>query len=128
MDRSRPLRSNPEQVLAWRRRAQARLRARGGLPKVGASKRRQKAAEARFRRALQDRSGGWCEILSPACPAGAHAGVDPHHLCHADRDRGVHDPARGLWVCRAAHDWIETHPQESYRLGWLIRDDGGPAT
>jgi len=92
------------------------------LAPVGARKRRTLAAEAAFREALRERSGGMCEVSTPACPPGPHPGCDPHHRCHADRDRGVHDPERGLWACRLGHDWIETHPAESYAVGWLLRD------
>lgn len=84
---------------------------------------REKPALDAFREALRARSGGLCEVRTPACPLGPHFGCDPHHRCHADRDRGVHDPERGLWVCRVGHDWIETHPAESYRAGWLIRGE-----
>lgn len=91
----------------------------GGLRRVGARKARTRGAEAQFKRALQDRSKGWCEVLTPACPTGLHAGSDAHHVCPSDRDRNVHDPDRGLWLCPAAHRWVHANPQSARRLGWL---------
>ena len=88
---------------------------------------REEAARKAFREALAYRSGGMCEVSTPACPPGPHRGHDGHHLCHADKASGVHLPSRGLWVCRLGHDWIEQHPAESYARGWLIRASDGAA-
>ncbi len=98
------------------------LRSRTPLRKVGARKLRESAAERRFRRAVRDRAKGWCEILSPSCPVGLHAGGHAHHVFPSDRDKGVHDPARGLFLCFPAHDWVHLHPVESRRLGWLMKE------
>ena len=114
MKRSAPRRRTPL------RRGTSQLK-RSRLNPVGKKAKREARDLARFRLALHLRSGGFCEAHTPACPPGRHEGCDPHHLCHADRDRGLHLPSRGLWVCRPGHDWIETHPALSYEAGWLLK-------
>lgn len=95
---------------------------------------RDEADRAEFARQLEDRSEGWCEaterlrIVAPelalkVCTTGIlHKGTDPHHLFPEDRDRGVHDPSRGLWLCRHAHDWAHDHPRLAKSYG-LLRPD-----
>ena len=100
------------------------LRSRTPLRPVGRKARREASALDAARRILRERSEGLCEMRTPACPPGPHPGCDPHHLCHADRDRAVHDPERMRWVCRAAHEYAETAP-DRYERGFLWRDDGG---
>ena len=115
MKRSAPLRRTPL------RRGTSQLK-RSRLNPVGKKANREASDLARFRLALHLRSGGFCEARTPACPPGVHEGCDPHHLSHADRDRGVHLPERGLLVCRQGHDFIEQHPAWSYEQGYLLRD------
>lgn len=130
-----------EQVRAWQRKP------RKPLPKVGPAKRRTLAAERAAKAALVARSGGRCEafgirytvphvtvateddllmdvpVLVEVCgQTTAHPGLDPHHLWTSDRDRNVHDPARMLFVCRAAHNWIDAHPDAARELGLYKRD------
>ena len=91
------------------------------LNKKGRKARREESALAAFRAALRTRSRGLCEL---DC---GRLGTDAHHCCPADRDRGVHDPDRGLFLCRWCHNRVHSHPAESYRRGWLLVDDGGKA-
>jgi hypothetical protein len=95
---------------------------RSRLSPVGKRKLAARPAEREFRHALQLRSGNWCEVATPACPPHRHEGCDPHHLWTSDRDRGIHDPERGLWVCRLGHDWIGLHPALAREWGWYKRD------
>lgn len=98
---------------------------RGGrLAAVGRKARREAPALREFRRVIRERSGGACEIrVSPYCSGRMdHA----HHCCPADRDRGVHDPERGLGLCAACHAHVHAHPERSYRWGHLIRDQIQP--
>lgn len=74
-----------------------------------------------FREGLRARSGGWCEIRTPACPRGDHPGGHPHHRWPSDRDCGLHDMTRGIWVCPRGHDWIHAHSKFARILGWLRR-------
>lgn len=98
------------------------LRRKTRLRSVGAKARREAPSLAAFRAALEARSGGWCEARTPACPPGMHPGHHAHHCAPSDRDRGVHDPARGLWLCFPAHAFVHREPAVSYRNGWLLRD------
>jgi hypothetical protein len=91
--------------------------------------------ERRFSAILRDR--GWCEAAGLTYDGEAvcsvrwpHAGSDPHHVWPEDRDRGVHDPARGKFLCRAAHDWVHANPRRAKTLGLLrpdVRTDPGGA-
>ena len=92
------------------------------LRSVGARKRRTMAAEQAFRVALRERSGGRCEVVTPACPQGWHLGAHAHHIYPSDRDRGVHDPNRGLFVCADAHSAIHNMPSWSRARGYLLHD------
>lgn len=92
---------------------------------------REREARARFSQALEDRSGGICEA-SNVCDsfgrricgrAGRHEGADPHHVWPEDRDAGLHDPARGKWLCRVAHRYVHAFPHEGSRLGLLRPPD-----
>lgn len=106
---------DPEKVRAWQQRSRRRL------PAVGAKTRREAAALADLRTAVHQRSGGWCEVATPACPLHRHPASDVHHVWTSDRDRGVHDPDRALHVCRPAHDWIGRYPNEAEARGWAAR-------
>lgn len=117
MKRNKPLRANPAKTRAWQDRS------RRPLAKVGAKTRREAADLAAFRRALKARAGGRCEIrVSPECTG---IGTDAHHMAPSDRDRGRHDPERGLWLCRAG--WVHRFPERAYEWGYLLKDDGGNA-
>jgi hypothetical protein len=75
---------------------------------------------ALFALALHARSGGFCEVSTPACPPGRHEGHHAHHI-RLRSQGGGHDPANGLLVCAASHRWIHDHPAISYANGWLER-------
>lgn len=74
-----------------------------------------------FRTAIAQRSRGLCELATPACPVGPHPAAHAHHVAPSDRDRGLHDPARGLAACAVGHSYVHANPAESYQRGWLIR-------
>lgn len=115
MKRGGRLRSDPAKVRAWQDRS------RRALPKIGRKARREAPDIASFRAAVKYRAGGWCETPTPACPPGRHEGAHAHHVWPSDRDRGIHDPARGLYVCFAAHRWIHAHTGAAQAHGWLGR-------
>lgn len=99
-------------------------RRRTPLRSVGRKAQREEPALSRFREIVHART--WCELNTPACPPSRHEGHHAHHVCIADRRRGVHDPDRGLLACADGHRYVHDHPAESYERGWLIRD-GVPA-
>lgn len=83
----------------------------------------------RFRAALEARV--WCEAAGsyahgrPICGTlDRHEGTDAHHLWPEDRDRGVHDPDRGLWICRTAHQWAHANPAMAAEMRVLRPIDG----
>ena len=44
--------------------------------------------------------------------------IDPHHVKR--RSQGGQDTVENLIsLCRAHHDWVHAHPDESYQLGFL---------
>ena len=44
--------------------------------------------------------------------------IDPHHIKR--RSQGGEDTIDNLIsLCRAHHDWVHQHPDESYQLGFL---------
>ena len=92
------------------------------LAQMGRKALRERDALKAFREALAFRSGGMCELRTPACPAGEHRGHHAHHQAPSDRDRGVHLPSRGLWACADGHRYLHANPAESYERGWLLRD------
>lgn len=119
--RSRLKRPTVDQVRAWERKP------RKPLPKIGPKAKRERRDLDAFREALRERSGGECEgpASVPHDQRGRHFGCDPHHLFPSDRACGVHDPERGLWVCRTLHDWIDANPHLAEDLG-LLRPYGDP--
>lgn len=96
---------------------------RGKPPrKVGRKGEREADAIAAFRSALYERSAGWCEAMNVpnVCTTrGWHRGSEPQHLWPEDRDRGMHVPSRGLWLCHAAHAWAHANPEEAAVVGLL---------
>lgn len=97
------------------------LRSRTPLAKVGRKARREASALDAFRRACRERSEGLCEVgWWPVCE---RWGSMAHHRAPSDRDRGIHDPARGLWTCGPCHDHIHRNPAVAYERGWLIRSE-----
>lgn len=129
MKRSPLKRPTLAQVVAWQPKPRRRIRARGkkALRTAG--------DERAFRSALQHRSMGYCEatervanladfrVVHTVCGTGIlHAGTDPHHLWPEDRRRGLHDPERGVWLCRRAHEWVHANPRRARELG-LLRPD-----
>lgn len=91
--------------------------------KPGRKAQREAPALAIFRDAVASRY--WCEaggLLAdgvPVCSSAAHRGVEAHHVWPEDRDRGVHDPERGLWLCARAHRWAHDHPKLASVAGLL---------
>jgi hypothetical protein len=113
---------------------------RGGpLRPVGARGKRLRAGMDSARRVVKERSAGWCEVWQSwadaprtsadgpfphtdrlLCASGMpHLGVHAHHVWPEDRDRGVHDPARIVWVCADAHRTIHENPARAQELGWF---------
>lgn len=68
------------------------------------------------RRAVEIRSGGWCEAGTPDCPSGRHRGEHVHHVVPRSRG-GVHDPANLKMLCRAAHEFAHAHPNWARQHG-----------
>src|SRR5262249_55259452 len=95
------------------------------LRQQGRKVEREKDALAVFRLELKAR--GWCEAQGMADSYGQpvcgqtrlHRGSHAHHVWPEDRDRGVHDPARALFLCSVSHSWAHTHPADAKRLGLL---------
>lgn len=113
--------ASPEQIRAWNekpRKPLARSRLKQGK---GAKARREEPALDAFRAALIERSGGECESpYAVACGTSArHRGDHCHHVEPNDRDRGVHDPDRGLYLCARSHAWAHAHPVTAAVLGLL---------
>lgn len=93
------------------------------------AKREQNALDA-AREILKARSRCRCEIdiyglFAPCGRAYGHEGQHPHHVWPEDRDAGLHDPTRMLWVCAAGHRWIHDHPADASRLGLLRPTERG---
>lgn len=89
------------------------------------AEREQPALDA-FRDALRDRM--WCEAADlidtdtdlPVCGRyGRHDGAHAHHMWPEDRDRGVHDPNRGKWLCTVSHRWTHHWPEKAGVIGLL---------
>lgn len=104
----------------------------------GQKARREEDAWAACKAAVIERSHGYCEAwdaISPrwgsasdaafdawsrgGCSSYRHEAADPHHVWPEDRDRGIHDPARVLALCRRSHDWAHDHPAHASALGLL---------
>lgn len=72
---------------------------------------------------LITRSRGLCEI--GAVCGGFAEGVDPSHRIAKGMGgtslASVNAVTAILWACRADHDFVESHPEESYAAGWKIK-------
>lgn len=110
---------DPEKFYAWQQRSRKPLK-RTPLAKVGRKARREMEALAYFRSQVRTRAGGMCELRTPDCPTHEHPGAHAHHIAPADRDRGVHDPARGLFACAPGHSWVHANPEQARRRGLLM--------
>lgn len=99
------------------------IKRRTPLRQVGARKARTLAAEREFRLKVRANAGNCCQAHTPVCPTAQHEGHHAHHRAITDRRLGIHDPARGLWCCADAHQYIHANPAESYRKGWLLRSN-----
>ena len=95
------------------------LRSTKPIPKLGAKALRESEALTAFRAVVHARQ--FCELQTPACPPGRHAGHHAHHVWPSDRRIGIHNPQRGLLACWAGHAWVHDHPEISYERGWLGR-------
>lgn len=140
------LRRDPVKIAAWLRKPRKPITRTALRRGPGRKAQRERPALDRFRETLRARNDGYCEgpngativvdgqrryvdvphanVWTTPGTIGRHPGCDPHHLFPEDRDRGVHDPARGLWLCRPCHDWIDAHPAWAHQLGLLRPDDG----
>lgn len=98
------------------------------LASVGPKGRRERSLLDRCRTTVKDRADGMCEawqhhlelVVSypdQDCPPRPHLGGELHHLWASDRDRGLHDPARCVWLCSVAHLWVDREPSEASRAG-----------
>lgn len=86
-------------------------------------------AERLFPYVVQAAAGGRCETawtLRPTtgwvCHASRHDGHIAHTLFPNDLEAGIYDPARAIWICWAAHDWIFTNPADAHQCGLLNPD------
>ena len=123
MKRGKP----PERKTALRR-GDSKLK-RSRLNPIGRKAQRERAALDDFRLALSTRHGGQCEamLFTPiVCSLSPHAGSDAHHVFPEDRDAGRHDPDRGLYLCRLAHQWAHNNPASAKSVG-LLRSPLPPA-
>lgn len=102
-------------------------KARRRLRQRGAKTRRESQALIRARREIQERSAGLCEARKLGiCGARVqHLGAHAHHVHPEDRDRGVHDPKRMLWLCPQAHAYAHNNPAKAKDLG-LLRPEETP--
>lgn len=78
---------------------------------------------------VADRSAGFCEVC------GARAGTNIHHRAPrgmGGTKRNIHTCEWLLHVCGSGttgcHGYIETHRDEAYEKGWLLRRNAGPDT
>lgn len=117
MKRSPLKRPTAAQVAAWQRRARRPIARRGRKAK------REASAIARFRREVRARAAGWCEAWDlkwpSICDARQHLGDTAHHVWPEDRDRGVHEARRGVWLCAPAHRWVHEHPADAALVGLM---------
>jgi hypothetical protein len=104
------------------------LKRGGRINPIGRKARREREALEFFRDEVCRRDNGVCRAAMLRGPRnallvcgrrGLHAGTEAHHMWPEDRDRGIHDPERGLWLCTHAHRWAHEHPAEAAVLGLL---------
>lgn len=114
MKRSRPprrrteLTADPAKVQEFRRRSTWDRKGR----------KRENPALRRAKRDVRSRSRGRCEARVPdVCTGRAeHA----HHVLRRGQG-GADELGNLLDCCRACHEWIHAHVDESYERGWLRR-------
>lgn len=121
LERRAPLRADPDRVRAWQ------ARSRRALPRTGRAAARSRAALDSARDVVRERLV--CEAARLTDPTnaarwvcdtpGPHRGAHAHHVWPEDRDGGVHDPERMLWLCADAHRWVHEHPAAAAELGLL---------
>jgi hypothetical protein len=79
----------------------------------------------KVRQQLEQRSGGVCEIC------GNSAAEQAHHRrprgAGGTRRAETNYPSNALMLCAACHLVVETGRSESYRKGWVVRQQGDPA-
>lgn len=78
---------------------------------------------------VTDRSAGFCEVC------GHRAGSNIHHRAPrgmGGTKRNIHTPEWLLHVCGSGttgcHGYIESHRDEAYTNGWLLRASADPST
>lgn len=100
---------------------------RSPLRSVGAKAKRERPALDAAREVVRERR--WCEAgwitdlrTGTAVCGGrrvAHEGAHVHHVWPEDRDRGVHDPDRMLYLCPTSHAWAHANPSAAAEVGLL---------
>jgi len=71
----------------------------------------------KVRKALAERSGGWCEVrVAEVCVTRA---VHAHHKRRADRPDDNHHEDRMLHCCFPCHHFLHLNPALAYQEGWL---------
>lgn len=112
------------------------LHAYARLSKTGKRVQRERADLDNARAAVKARSRGICEAAFErineregsedahfVCGTWkTHQGAHAHHVWIADRDRGVHDQDRMLWLCDASHAYAHAHPARARELRLLLKD------
>lgn len=96
------------------------------LRQVGRKYEQEQADLTAFRLEVEGRAGGLCDARfvvkdegGYVCAGSKHAGEHAHHLFPEDRDCGVHDADRALWLCPEAHRWIHDNPAAAQKLDLL---------
>ncbi|WP_339125576.1 hypothetical protein [Pseudonocardia sp. D17] len=75
--------------------------------------------EARGKRVVARRSGGWCETCD------LQQAHDWHHRLNRSQG-GTWAPSNGLHVCRPCHDWIGLWPVSALERGWHLEPHEDP--
>lgn len=128
------LKIDPDKVRAWQQRS------RSNLPKKSDRKRASAAAEKVEREAVFARDGGcqmrpdddrgrrfvWSEWLAGYNTGPCFGVLTAHHLLKASGG-GKYERSNLVTLCAFHNGWVEDHPAEATRLGFVIRrlaDDG----
>ena len=77
------------------------------------------------RQAVLCRAGWRCERCG-GLPVDALHHRAPRGMGGTSRE-WVNQPANGVALCRACHEWVHAHPYEARQSGWLLSKWGGMA-
>lgn len=115
LKRGKPLRSDPAKTREWQRRTQKKL------PAESARRKAERPARAKVREEVLERDGG-CRgrgVLPGPCRHPQGLPLDVHEVVKRGRWRaGYLVVDNCLALCRAHHDWVETHDVEAKELGF----------